>query len=47
MKVCKYCNSESKNDAKVRASCGANDFSYKRDNCGTVYDEGFSAQSVA
>ena len=40
MKVCKYCNSESENDAKFCASCGANDFSYKCDNCGTVYSEG-------
>lgn len=40
MKVCKFCGTENYNHVSVCSSCGGNEFKYKCDNCGTVYDEG-------
>lgn len=40
MKICSYCNTENEDSAKVCTACGANEFRYRCENCGTVYDSG-------
>lgn len=40
MKVCKYCGVDNANSAATCSSCGANDFSNRCDNCGTVFEDG-------
>lgn len=40
MKVCKFCGTENYNHVAACSSCGGNEFKYKCDNCGTVYEEG-------
>lgn len=40
MKICQYCNSANSDDAKTCSTCGASEFSYKCNNCGTVYHDG-------
>lgn len=40
MKVCKYCRVDNPDSAQVCSSCGANDFEYKCNNCGALFDEG-------
>ena len=40
MKTCKYCGSENSDEAKTCASCGAKEFSYKCENCGTLLLDG-------
>lgn len=41
MRVCKYCETESKNDEVNCSSCGANNFSNKCNNCNTIFDTAF------
>ena len=38
MKVCKYCGTQNDNNVAFCTQCGANSFSYKCVNCGTVFD---------
>lgn len=40
MKVCKYCGTENDSSASVCSRCGANEFKYKCNNCGTIFEEG-------
>lgn len=40
MKICKFCGTENENRATACSSCGGNEFKYKCDNCGTIYDDG-------
>ena len=40
MKICKYCDSVNEDSASVCKSCGASDFKYKCNNCGTEFEEG-------
>lgn len=40
MKVCKFCGSEIDNGVKFCGNCGANEFKYRCDNCGTAFDTG-------
>lgn len=40
MKICKYCGSENTDEAKTCASCGAKEFNYKCENCGTLLLDG-------
>ena len=40
MKICKYCGQSNDEESRACSSCGANEFSYKCSNCGTVFDNG-------
>ncbi len=40
MKVCQSCGTENENSATVCTSCGANEFQYKCENCGTIFGKG-------
>ena len=40
MKICKFCEVENENSAKICSSCGGNEFKYKCENCATVFEEG-------
>ena len=40
MKVCKYCGTENQDSQNYCISCGAQDFKYRCNNCGTLFDEG-------
>lgn len=40
MKICRYCNCENSNKISICSYCGANEFSYKCENCENVFDEG-------
>lgn len=37
MKVCQFCGTENEDSATVCTSCGANEFQYKCENCGTIF----------
>ncbi len=38
MKICKYCDSENPDSVTICPSCGAHEFKYKCNNCGTVFE---------
>lgn len=40
MKTCKYCGAQNRDSASVCDRCGANEFTYICNNCGTVFDSG-------
>lgn len=39
MQICKYCGTTNQYGTCICHACGANEFKYKCDNCGTLYQE--------